>query len=254
MRHIPRQSLILIFAAQAAAGYLPARLGWGVPIGDRATAGGIPPELPPGPFFAIWAVIFTAYLAFAIYALREDTDLSRTLTAPVTATGALNTLWMLSSQLIGNPLLDLLLIIPILVTSWWGAYRFDRMRDQAKGAPSMLADALTGLLAGWLTAATAISVPRAGRYLLNQGPTDSEWIALWSVLAVVSAGAYVFKRRISRSWWFYGAVGWGLIGVIVNNWTRTGFGYFGWIALVFGVWLVARRLLNPGTGALGAMK
>lgn len=248
---LARYALLPVAALQVLAGYLPRALGWGVPIGDRATAGGIPPELPPGPFFAIWGVIFTLYLAFAIYALRRDSTLAQSLAGPLVLVGLLNTAWMVSTQAIGHPVLDALLIAPILAATWRGAWSFDRLRDSVSGLERHLGESLTGLLAGWLTVATAISLPRAGRHVLGQGPTDSEWIAFWSVIAAVSIATWWFKNRISRSWWFYAAAGWGLTGIIVNNWTRTGFGYFGWITLAFIAWLIFRRLMQGAQGARG---
>ncbi|MEM7006853.1 MAG: hypothetical protein AAF498_13325 [Pseudomonadota bacterium] len=232
------------------AGYVPRQLGLGESIGDRTVADGIPPELPPGYFFAIWGVIFLAYSAVGIYALRNSNELTRQLSAPLVAVGILNSIWILSAEFIGNPVLDFVLIVPPAIAAWAAAYRFDRMRGLGGSSIKWTADVLTGLLAGWLTVATAISVPRASRYLLDQGPTDAEWITLWSVLAVISIGSYIFKRRISRSWWFYIAGCWGLLGILVNNWTRTGFGYFGWIALFFGLWLVYRRLTQGANGAM----
>ena len=154
-------------------------------------------------------------------------------------------------QTIGHPVLDLVLLIPIVWSTWTAAYRFDAMRGLGGSPIKWVADVLTGLLSGWLTVATAISVPKAGRHLLHQGPTDSEWISFWSVLAVISIATYVYKRRISRSHWYYWAAGWGLLGILLNNWLRTGFGYFGWITLFFGLWLVYRRYSRGAAGALG---
>lgn len=248
---IPTRFLLLPVALlQLLTAYVPTALGWGEPIGTRATADGIPPELPPGLFFAIWGPIFLAYVVIAIYALAKDTELVRRLAFPLVISGLLTAIWMVSSQVIGNPLMDFVLLIPVFCATWLAAYRFDTMRGLGGSVIKWTADILTGLLAGWLTVATAISVPRAGRYLLGQGPTDSEWISLWSVIATISVATYVFKRRISRSAWYYWAAAWGLLGIIVNNWTRTGFGYFGWITLFFGIWLIQRRLTRGANGAM----
>lgn len=232
------------------AGYIPRALDLGVSIGERTVEAGIPPELPPGYFFAIWGVIFLAYTAFGIYALRNDDELTQRLASPLVAVGLLNAFWILSAEFIGNPILDLVLIVPPAIAAWTAAYRFDQIRSEAQNLMYRVADILTGLLAGWLTVATAISVPRAGRYVLGQGPTDSEWIAFWSVIAVVSVGSFAFKRWISRTWWFYVAGCWGLLGIVVNNWTRTGFGYFGWITLIFAAWLIFRRLTRGANGTM----
>jgi len=246
-----RKLLLPIAILQLLAAYLPTALNLGPSIGERATADGIPPELPPGSFFAIWGVIFLAYISFAIHALRHDTELTRRLSLPLAWAGLGTAIWMPLQQIIGNPMLDLLAILPIGYFTWLAAYRFDTMRGLGGSPIKWTADVLTGLLSGWLTVATAISVPRAGRYLMNQGPTDSEWISLWSVLAVISTATWIYKRRISRTLWYYYAAGWGLIGIVMNNWLRTDFGYFLWITLFFGLWLIYRRW---STGAAGASR
>lgn len=245
-----RYALLPIAALQLLAAYLPRQLGF-PSIGVRAIEDGIPPELPLGIFFAIWGIIFLAYTSFGIYALRNDTELSRQLSAPLAYTGLLTAIWMPVQQIIGHPVLDLVLLAPIVCFTWIGAYRFDTMRGLGGSPIKWTADVLTGLLSGWLVVATAISVPKAGRYLLDQGPTDSEWISFWSVLAVISVATFYYKRLISRSHWYYWAAGWGLLGILLNNWLRTGFGYFGWITLFFGLWLVYRRYSRGAEGALG---
>ena len=244
-----RHLLAPIALLQLLAAYLPTALEIAPSIAERATKDGIPPELPLGPFFAIWGVIFLAYIVFAIYALRHDTELSRRLAKPLALAGLGTALWMPLQQIVGNPVLDLLALLPIGWVTWLAAYRFDTMRGLGGSAIKWTADVLTGLLSGWLTVAIAISVPRAGRYLLGQGPTDSEWISLWSVLAVVSTATWVYKRYISRTIWYYTAAAWGLLGIVMNNWLRTDFGYFLWITLAFGLWLIYRRW---ATGALGS--
>lgn len=245
----PRFFLLPMALVQLLAGYLPMALGY-PSIGERATAAGIPPELPLGVFFAIWGLIFLAYCAFGLYALRVDSALSRRLSGPLLASGFATAIWMLVQQMVGNPVLDLLLLFPLLFFSWGAACRFDLMRGLGGSPVKWISDVLTGLLSGWAVVAVAISVPRAARFTLNQGPTDSEWIAFWSVLATISIATYFYRRRISRSYWYYAAAAWGLLGILLNNWLRTGYGYFGWITLFFGLWLVYRRYSMGANGAL----
>lgn len=244
-----RYALLPIAAIQLLAAYIPMAMGF-PSIGERATEGGIPPELPLGIFFAIWGIIFLAYITFGLYALRHDTELTRRLSAPLAASGLATALWMLTQQMIGQPVLDLVLLAPLIWVSWIAAYRFDTMRGLGGSPMKWTSDVLTGLLSGWAVVAVAISVPRAGRYLLNQGATDSEWIAFWSVLGTISVFTFFYKRQISRSHWYYVAAAWGLLGILLNNWLRTGFGYFGWITLFFGLWLVYRRYSRGANGAL----
>lgn len=244
----PRFALLPLAALQLASAYAPSALGY-PSIGTRATQNGIPPELPLGVFFSIWGIIFAAYIAFGIYAVRNDSELSRRLSGPLAGCGVAAAMWMPVQQIIGNPLLDLFLIAPILYASWLAAYRFDTMRGMGGSAIKWTADLLTGLFSGWATVALSISVPRAGRHALNLGPTDAEWISFWSVLATLSIATFIYKRRISATYWYYWAAAWGLLGIMLNNWLRTGFGYFGWITLFFGLWLIYRRFSTPANGA-----
>ena len=106
----PRFLLLPIALLQLVAAYVPN--AWSYPsIGVRATQDGIPPELPLGMFFAIWGIIFLAYLVFGVYAARNDTELSRRLSGPLAASGVVTAIWMPSQQIIGHPVLDLLLLV-----------------------------------------------------------------------------------------------------------------------------------------------
>jgi len=245
----PRFFLLPVAMLQLVSAYLPMQMGY-PSIGTRATENGIPPELPLGPFFAIWGIIFLTYTLFGIYALRNDTELSRRLSGPLVASGLATAVWMPIQQIIANPVIDLVLLGPLIWYSWLAAYRFDTMRGLGGSPIKWTSDVLTGLLSGWATVAVAISVPLAWRYIFNQGPTDSEWLAFWSVLLTISIATWVYKDHISRTYWYYWAAAWGLLGILLNNWLRTGFGYFGWITLFFGVWLIYRRLTTVAYGAM----
>ncbi len=243
-----RLFLLPIALIQLVAAYIPSMLGY-PSIGEQATADGIPPELPLDIFFAIWGVIFLTYIGFGIHALRNESELARRLSGPLAMCGIITALWMPIQQILAQPVLDLILLFPFLWFSWLAAFRFDEMRGLGGSPIKWTTDVLTGLLSGWAVVAVAISVPRAARHMLNQGPTDSEWIAFWSVLAVISTATYVYKRRISRTHWYYWAAAWGLLGILLNNAWRTDFGYFTWITFFFGAWLVYRRFSRGANGA-----
>ena len=244
----PHLFLLPIALLLLAAAYLPTAMGY-PSIGEQATADGIPPELPLGVFFSIWGPIFIAYISFGFYALRSRTELARRLSGPLAMSGLICAGWMPIQQILGEPVIDLLLLLPLLWSSWLAAYRFDTMRGLGGSPIKWISDVLTGLLSGWTVVAVSISVPRAARHALDQGPTDSEWIAFWSVLSVISIATYFYKRHISQSLWYYWAAAWGLLGILLNNATRTDFGYFAWITFFFGVWLLFRRFTQGANGA-----
>lgn len=237
-----RFTLLPIAIAQLLAGYIPPRFNLGTDIATRVTQDGIPPELPPGRFFAIWGIIFTAYFVVSLYALAKKNELVQRLSFPLMVAGLTNTVWMLAAQFIGSTLLETLILVPLVWASWTAAKEFDGMRGLGGSGIKWTSDLLTGLLSGWSVIALSISLPRLVRDLLGQGPTDMEWVSLWLVIFPLFGLTWAFRLKISQTGWYYVAICWGVLGIIVNNWTRTGYGYFGWIALIAGLWLVYRRL------------
>ncbi|MEL7545455.1 MAG: hypothetical protein AAGJ84_02315 [Pseudomonadota bacterium] len=253
MTTFARFSLIPIAILQFAAPALP-NLGIGEPIGDRAVEGGIPPELPPGIFFAIWGVIFNAYLANGVLSNLKPSFATDRLAVPLALVGAGNVLWMISAQSIGSEWLNAVMLWPMLAIAWWGAYRLDRMGGFDGTPGRLLLCANVGLLAGWLTVAVGISLPPAMRETLGLGATDRVWLSLWTVLvpAVLLAGA--FARYISRGLFYYIALLWGLSGVMLNTWSRIelhGLGIATAVIIAIIVWNRARTAASGSESRFG---
>jgi len=95
------------------------------------------------------------------------------------------------------------------------------MREKANGPVFRIADAASGLLAGWISVATAISVPLTIRTFTGLAPTDFPWLMFWATFVVACAASWFFTAFVSRSLWFFAALGWGFLGVVLNNWLRT---------------------------------
>ncbi|MEO1661352.1 MAG: hypothetical protein AAFR51_10220 [Pseudomonadota bacterium] len=245
----PTQPLFLFAAiAQFFVPVLP-QLGIGQSVGDRATALGIPPELPLGVFFSIWGVIFTGLVLIAILNLRAPDHTSERLAQPLMLASIGNIIWMLSAQSIGSVWLDFLLLLPIAFYTWEAAYRWDRTSKYDGTLRSMLYAITTGLFAGWLTVAVSISVPDVARAALDRGVTDAVWQSLWLTLIPVAALAYVFASHVSRSIWFVVALGWGLLGIIINNWTRTEMHALAIAATLVGLYILQRRIRYGASGS-----
>ncbi len=87
MARLARNALPIIAVGQFLAAGVNAWTGLGVSLGERAQISGVPPELPPGPFFSIWALIFGLYLVFAIYAAAKDEPAPRVLSSPLALAG-----------------------------------------------------------------------------------------------------------------------------------------------------------------------
>ncbi len=243
--------LLLAALAQFLAPLLPL-FGIGESIGERAVSGGIPPELPTGIFFSIWSVIFLGFLLIAILHLRTPDHVTRQIAAPLALAGFGNVLWMVSAQSIGSVWLDLLLLLPIGFFAWEAAYRLDRTETYNGTARSILYGVTVGMLAGWLSVAVSISVPDVGRWLLGRGPGDGVWQSLWMALVPATLLATVFANYVSRNGWYFVALGWGLLGIIVNNWVRLEMHALAIAATVVGAYILFRRWRFGASGSYPA--
>ena len=195
--------------------------GIGESLGQRATAQGIGPELPPGPFFSIWGVIFTLYAVVAWRHLRAPSYTGQQIFLPLLLAGLGNLVWMLTAQILGANQIEFVLLLPILIFSWWGCYRFRAQTTGYNGTLlSLVQGACIGLFAGWLTIAVSISLPELVREVLGRGSSDAVWQSLWMSLLPATVLALIFTRYISQNWGYYLAVSWGLLGIFWNTYFR----------------------------------
>lgn len=233
--------LLIVGILQPLAGALAPAFGIGTPIG-AATANSGAPEQPMPLFFSIWSVIFLAYAGFGLMGLLKPERWPGALGLPLLLAGLGNIVWMLSAQLIVYQPLDFLLLAPILACAWWAARRAEGLRGQDSTLAFKVGDAASGLLAGWIPVATAISIPLTIRSFTGLAPTDFPWPMFWS--AILSAGvfAWVFASRISRTLWYFVATGWGILGVAFHNWTETGMHLIGHVTAACLVILLILRL------------
>jgi len=226
--------------------------GIGESIGSRAVADGIPPELPTGIFFSIWSVIFTGLVLTAVLHLRAETHASARIAPPLMLAAAGNSVWMFCAQSYGLVWLDFVLLLPIAFFTWEAAYRLDQTQAYDGTGRSILHGLTVGLFAGWLTVAVSISVPDLGRWMLERGPSDSVWQSLWMTLIPASALAFVFANYVSRNGWYFVALAWGLLGIVVNNWTRLGTHALAIATVCVGLYILLRRLRFGARGSYPA--
>lgn len=251
MNPITKLAFILVALGQFIAPALPA-LGLGKTIGSRAVAEGIPPELPTGIFFSIWSVIFIGFLITAILNWRAPDYVTERIAFPLMMAGLGNVLWMVCAQSFGWPWLDLILLAPILYFAWIAGYRLDQTNTYDGTARSILYGVTVGLLAGWLSVAVSISVPDFGRWALDRGPTDAVWQSFWMTFIPAVSLAFVFANYISRNGWYFVALGWGLTGIIVNNWTRTETHWLAITAAIIAINVLYRRMRFGARGSYPA--
>ncbi|NBC21499.1 MAG: hypothetical protein GVY06_10740 [Alphaproteobacteria bacterium] len=192
------------------------------PIGAEAGQGlARAPEQPPGIFFSIWALIFTAMIGFAIHAALRDDHLARRMAVPLTLAALLGTAWMLIEQFLPASPAGFIVLVALAVSAGWAAGRFEAMRGLGGSPAKFLADLASGLLAGWMSVAVAISLPDLIRGPAGLGASDAVWPMLSVVLVTALVAAWLARRLVSASPWFAIAVIWGLVGLAVNNWWAT---------------------------------
>lgn len=242
---------LLIVLAQFIVPLLP-QFGIGESIGDRAVVAGIPPELPIGIFFSIWGIIFTGLVLTAVLHWRAESHASQQIAPPLMLAALGNLVWMFSAQGLGIVWLDFILLLPIAFFTWEAAYRLDRTQAY-DGTPRSILHGLTvGLFAGWLTVAVSISVPDLGRELLGRGPSDAVWHSLWMTLIPATIFATVFASYVSRSGWYFVALGWGVLGIVVNNWVRLDTHALAIAAAIVGLYILFRRIRFGASGSYPA--
>lgn len=233
--------ILIVGILQPLAGALAPVFGIGVSVGE-ANRAAMAPEQPMPPFFSIWGVIFAVYIAFGIAGLRKPEGWPQAIGRPLLLAGIGNIAWMLSAQLINIQLVNFILLGPIFFCAWWAARTAHDLRGGAHTAGYYLGATTAGLLAGWISAATAVSIPLTVRGLTGLGETDFPWPMFWTSLLSAAVFAWLFASRISASLWYFVALGWGILGIAFHNWLETGMHLIGHIAFGCLILLLLVRL------------
>ncbi|MBM9594917.1 tryptophan-rich sensory protein [Roseitranquillus sediminis] len=164
-----------------------------------------PPVQPVGWAFSIWGIIYFWLIVHAAVgaitrAGAEDWQPTRW---PLLVALGVGAIWIPVAQ--RSPVLATLLILVMLggaVTALLKA----PMRDE------LLAEAPLGLFAGWLTAATAVSL---GLLAAGYGVLGATWAAVAALVLAAVAAAFVLSARPSVACAL--AVAWAFLGIVVQN-------------------------------------
>ena len=183
---------------------------------------------------------------------RDETHASARIAPPLMLAALGNLVWMFCAQSLGLVWLDFLLLLPIAFFTWEAAYRLDRTATYDGTLRSILHGLTVGLFAGWLTVAVSISVPDLGRWLLARGVSDMVWQSLWMALVPATVLAFVFANYVSRNGWYFVALAWGLLGIVVNNWARLGTHALAIATAIIGLIILLRRLRLGARGSYPA--
>ncbi len=164
-----------------------------------------PPVQPAGYAFAIWGLIYlwlVLHAAYGAWARRDDPGW-RPARPPLTLSLALGALWIPVAN--ASPLWATAMIWAMLLPALVALLRAGR------GDPWLL-DAPLGLYAGWLTAASAVSV---GLCLAGWGVTGPVAAARLALVLALVVAAFTLRRRPSAG--YLAATSWALAAIAVQN-------------------------------------
>ncbi|WP_043829065.1 hypothetical protein [Muricoccus aerilatus] len=218
--HLRRLLCLLLPWAQILVAFFPA-LGMGTSMAAVAAASRTP-VVPAGYAFSIWSLIFALAAAYGIWQFipaNRGSPLAQRTGWPLAGAFAANTLWEFISQLSASVGFGLFLIIVIGTACALTALFVARNTPEAGLGARWIVTPLTGLLAGWLTAASFVNLSTAAR-TAGMMPEHGIGATLFAVVILLAAGgaaaaiAWLLRRDAA---WFAGAVGWAFLAVIAAN-------------------------------------
>ncbi|WP_376089867.1 hypothetical protein ACE7GA_18745 [Roseomonas sp. CCTCC AB2023176] len=204
---------------QIVTAYLWMALGWGRSIMDSA-AESRTPLTPAGYAFSIWGVIFTLALVYAVWQAlpsRAEDPLARRVAWPLAVAFAMNGLWQTWVTFAGRIGAPSVVIILVALTAALAALWVSSRSTERDGFARWVVKPLTGLLAGWLTAAAFVNVASTATLsgILPSGGLGATITAAMFTLAAGGVAASILT--LTGSPWYAGAVAWALAAIVAAN-------------------------------------
>ena len=190
-----------------------------------------PPVQPAGYAFSIWGVIYLWLIVSAAYGVwRSETDPKwDAMRLPLLASLVLGTPWLAVAQ--ADPVWAAVLIWAMLLTALVAVFRAPTLKPWLAAYPVQL-------YAGWLTAASSVSVALVGAGY-GIGPGAEVWAYIGLAIAIAVSAIVLLQRRAPA---YAVAVVWALFAIVLRNWGSTdGVAY----AALGGIALVAVLALRP---------
>jgi hypothetical protein len=166
-----------------------------------------PPIQPAGWAFSIWGLIYLALIAHAAFGLiaRRTDPAWDGVRWPLILSLGLGASWLEVAQ--RAPVLATLQIIVMLLTALWALWRAPYRRDR------FLLLFPLAIYAGWLTAATGVSL---GVVIIGYG-IASPLLASAAMLTLIAAVAMAMQLALDRAPEYALTVIWALIGITIAN-------------------------------------
>ncbi|TPG46366.1 hypothetical protein EAH89_25000 [Roseomonas nepalensis] len=218
--HLRRLLCLLLPWAQILAGFMPF-LGLGTSIAAISAATRTP-VVPAGYAFSIWTPIFILAVAYGIWQFlpaNRASLLAQRTGWPLAGAFAANTLWQVVSQLLSSVGFGLFLIILAGLACALAALFIARNTPEEGIGKRWIVTPLTGLLAGWLTAASFVNLSSAAR-AAGMMPEHGIGATVFAVVILLAAGgaaaalSWLLRRDAT---WFAVAIAWAFVAVVVAN-------------------------------------
>ncbi|TRD20797.1 hypothetical protein [Palleronia caenipelagi] len=162
-----------------------------------------PPTQPAGYAFAIWGLIYLWLIVHGAVGTRRDNPDWGATRLPLSLSLGVGVFWIPVANL--SPIWATVLIWIMLGTALAALLRAGRSEP-------LLLDTPLGLYAGWLTAASSVSLGLlAGGWGLT-GPVPA---AILAILVALVVGLVILSRR--PSWGYTAALIWALVALVVQN-------------------------------------
>lgn len=208
--------LAVLALTQATVSLLPS-FDFGQPIADASDQVATP--LTPVDFaFSIWGLIYAGILITALKAIVRATrnDGATSFRWLAIACGA-NTLWQLNVQAFGLNYLSTIFIVILLVSSLAAAARLGASHSAIK-SPYQFDAYSTGLLAGWISAATIVNLWSTLRfYGFQLHLTDAASAGALIVAGLGVFGAQIWLRPAPS---YLLAFSWAMFGIAIAGFGR----------------------------------
>jgi hypothetical protein len=218
--HLRTMLNLVLPLLQPVVGALAPVFGIGMTMGQMSAASETP-VTPAAYAFSIWGVIFALSIAWGIWqalpAGGRGGVAARRLGWPLAGAFACANLWMLLAMFTGNGW-HLVVVMLLLLACVLAAFFIARTEPRTGWADDWIIHPLTGLFAGWVSAALFANI--AGAALLSGAiANDGMGGSLAAVLILLAAaGLALAVLWIARGApWYAGAFAWALLGILYAN-------------------------------------